>query len=77
VKVDADIPISGARLSCAGRTHVESLSGSDTVARFSAVQPGACVLELDGTTPMAARVEVPSTGADLRCMVRGGRVTCS
>jgi hypothetical protein len=26
---------------------------------------------------MQAAVEVPSTGGDLRCLVRGGRVSCS
>ena len=59
-----------------GRTHLEKLSGSDTVARFSAVQPGSCTVKLDGTTPMAAQIQVPDTGGDLRCTIRGGRISC-
>ncbi|MEQ1566206.1 MAG: VWA domain-containing protein [Myxococcota bacterium] len=77
VKVDSDIPISSARLVCGGRTHVEALSSADTVASFDGVRPGPCLLELDGTTPMTARIEVPSTPSDLRCLIRGGRVSCS
>jgi hypothetical protein len=76
VKVDSDIPIGGVELDCGGRSHLEPISGSDTVARFQSVRPGACTLKLDGTTPMSTRVEVPSVGGDLRCMVRGGRISC-
>lgn len=76
VKVDADIPIAEVSLSCAGKDWTESLSGSDTVARFDAT-PGACELILHGTVDMRARVDVPGTGGDLRCMVRGGRLSCS
>jgi Ca-activated chloride channel family protein len=76
VKVDSDIPIGQVELDCGGRSHLEPLSGSDTVARFQSVLPGACTIKLDGTTPMSARVEVPSVGGDLRCMVRGGRISC-
>ncbi|MEQ1502229.1 MAG: VWA domain-containing protein, partial [Myxococcota bacterium] len=77
LRVDADIPIASVALNCAGREQVESLSGSDTVARFHAVAPGRCTVQLDGTTPMAAEIEVPETGGDLRCVVRGGRIRCS
>ena len=76
VKVDADIPIAEVALECSGRTHLETLSGSDTVARFGSVRPGECTVKLEGTIPMAARIEVPQNGGDLRCMVRGGRVNC-
>ena len=77
VKVDSDIPIAEIELDCAGRSHVEPLSGSDTVARFRAVSPGACTVKLAGNLPMSASVEVPLTGGDLRCIVRGGRISCS
>ena len=76
VKVDADIPIAEVALSCNGRAHTEALSGADTVARFEAT-PGACELTLSGTVDMTASVEVPTTGGDLRCIVRGGRLSCS
>ncbi len=76
VKVDADIPIPEVTLECAGRTHLEKLSGADTVARFGAVAPGACTVRLQGNLPMAAAVEVPETGGDIRCLIRGGRLSC-
>ncbi|MEZ4238485.1 MAG: VWA domain-containing protein [Myxococcota bacterium] len=77
VRVDADIPIGRVELQCGARSHLETLTPADTIATFSHVQPGACTLKLDGTTPMAAAVEVPPTDADLRCIVRGGRVSCT
>jgi len=76
VKVDADIPIAEVSLSCPGGRWTESLSGSDTVARFDAT-PGTCDITLSGTVDMTARVDVPETGGDLRCVVRGGRLSCS
>ncbi|MBX2799404.1 MAG: VWA domain-containing protein [Myxococcales bacterium] len=76
VRVDADIPIPEVRMSCASG-QVERLSGSDRVARFDGVTPGACEVELSGTVPLTAAVEVPETGMDLRCVVRGGRLSCS
>ena len=75
VKVDSDLPIAEVTLTCGGWHATESLTASDTVARFSA-RPGACTVTLQGNVPMVAQVSVPSTGADVRCMVRGGRVTC-
>lgn len=76
VKVDSDLPIAEVGLTCAGRTQTESLSSSDTVARFAAATPGGCTLILQGNVPMRANVEVPSTGGEVRCTVRGGRVNC-
>ena len=35
--------------------------------------PGVCELTLSGTVAMTTQVEVPTTGGDLRCVVRGGR----
>jgi Ca-activated chloride channel family protein len=76
VKVDADIPIAEVSLVCGGRQWSESLTGSDTVARFDAV-PGQCEVTLSGQVAMTASVDVPETGGDLRCIVRGGRLSCS
>lgn len=76
VKVDSDLPIAEVGLTCSGRTQTESLSGSDTVARFAAATPGSCTLMLQGNVPMQAKVEVPQTGGEVRCTVRGGRVSC-
>jgi Ca-activated chloride channel family protein len=76
VKVDADLPIPEVKLACNGTTLSERLSGSDTVARFEDVTPGTCRLTLAGNVPMVASVDVPTTGGDVRCLVRGGRVSC-
>jgi len=76
VKVDSDMPIPEVQLACGGEVLRDSLSGSDTVARFTDVLPGSCSLVLQGNVPMRASVEVPSTGGDVRCLVRGGRVRC-
>lgn len=76
VKVDSDLPIAEVTMRCAGRESREQLTGSDTVASFS-VQPGSCVLTLQGNVPMQTTVKVPETGADVRCLVRGGRMSCS
>jgi Ca-activated chloride channel family protein len=76
VKVDSDLPIAEVGLQCNGRTLTESLSASDTVARFDAATPGGCTLVLQGNVPMHAQVEVPTTGGEVRCTVRGGRMSC-
>jgi len=75
VRVDSDIPIGSVGMTCGAESWVESLSGSDSVARFE-VSPGACVVTLEGTVAMKAQVEVPETGGDVRCLVRGGRLRC-
>lgn len=77
VRVDSDIPIAEVGLACGASTYTERLSGSDTIARFDAAKPGSCTLTLQGTVAMRAAVEVPETGGDVRCMVRGGRMSCS
>lgn len=76
VKVDSDLPIAEVGLTCSGRTQTESLSGSDTIARFAAATPGSCTLSLQGNVPMQAKVQVPETGGEVRCTIRGGRVSC-
>jgi Ca-activated chloride channel family protein len=76
IKVDADIPIAEVALACAGQRWTDAISPSDSVARFDAT-PGACTITLTGAVQMAADVEVPSTGGDARCVVRGGRVSCT
>ena len=75
VRVDADIPIAEVALACDGNRWTSSLSGSTSVARFDAT-PGACQLTLSGTVDMTAAVDVPVTGGDVRCVVRGGRLSC-
>jgi Ca-activated chloride channel family protein len=76
VKVDSDLPIAEVTLTCSGTHQTESLSGSDTVARFANATPGGCTLTLQGNVPMQAQVDVPATGGDIRCLVRGGRLSC-
>jgi Ca-activated chloride channel family protein len=75
VRVDADQPVSSVELSCGGRANSYSLTGSDTIATFRA-PAGACNLTLWGAVPMTQVVTVPPTGADLRCVVRAGRMSC-
>lgn len=76
VKVDADQPIPEVRLDCSGDDHVERLGPGEKVARFEDVLPGTCRLLLQGAVPMVAQVDVPATGGDVRCLVRGGRMQC-
>ncbi len=76
VRVDSDVPIAEVALSCPSGEQRQSLSGADTVARFNAT-PGSCTLTLEGAVPLIAKVEVPSTGGEARCLVRGGRLSCS
>ncbi|MBT3222527.1 MAG: VWA domain-containing protein, partial [Proteobacteria bacterium] len=76
IRVDSDIPIAEVGLDCAGRKLAEKLSSGDTVATFSA-RPGECKVRLVGTVEMVTKVTVPATGGDIRCMVRGGRMSCS
>jgi len=75
VKVDADIPIAEVALECNGSRWSSPMSGSTTVARFDAT-PGSCEVTLSGTVEMTAAVDVPTTGGDVRCVVRGGRLAC-
>lgn len=77
LKLDADQPISTVAVTCGGIRRRESLRAGDQIARFDNLAPGACTVELDGAVPLAAAIDVPSTGGDLRCVVRGGRVSCS
>jgi hypothetical protein len=76
VKVDSDIPIAEVALTCGGRRQTDRLTSSDTVAQFNTTS-GSCDLTLYGNVAMTASVSVPHTGADLRCLVRGGRMSCS
>lgn len=76
VKLDSDVPIAEVELLCRDDQQKQTLSAGDSVARFS-TSPGTCTLTLQGAVPMVARVEVPSTGGDVRCLVRGGRMDCS
>ena len=75
VRLDADVAISRVDLSCGGVTEGKAMAAA-TVASFT-TRPGTCDLTLHGAVPMRTTVEVPPSGADLRCVVRGGRVSCS
>ena len=75
VKVDADQVIAEVAMRCGSKSLSESLSAGKSVATFD-VRPGSCELVLYGNVPMYASVQVPSTGGDVRCLVRGGRLSC-
>jgi Ca-activated chloride channel family protein len=75
VKVDSDIPIAEVALACGSSNLKDTIGGADTVARFDAV-PGDCQLTLQGNVAMQASVKVPSAGGDVKCTVRGGRMSC-
>lgn len=75
VRVDSDTPIAEVTLSCPSGEQRQTLSASDTVARFNAT-PGSCTLTLQGPVPLMAKVNVPATGGEARCTVRGGRMSC-
>jgi Ca-activated chloride channel homolog len=76
VKLDSDVPIAEVSLLCGDETSQQRLGRGESVAVLQG-QPGACTLTLMGNVPMTASVRVPQTGADVRCMVRGGRMECS
>ncbi|MSQ01809.1 MAG: VWA domain-containing protein [Myxococcales bacterium] len=75
VKVDADQVIAEVAMECGQKTASESLSRGSNVATFE-VRPGSCQLVLYGAVPMVASVQVPQAGGDVRCVVRGGRLSC-
>jgi len=77
VRVDSDVAIGSIALSCGESRWTERISPADAIARFEDAEPGVCDVTLSGAVDMTARVEVPSTGGDLRCVVRGGRIACS
>jgi hypothetical protein len=77
VRVDSDIAIGSVGLACGESRWTDALTPADAIARFEDAPPGACELTLSGAVDMTARVEVPVTGGDLRCVVRGGRIACS
>jgi Ca-activated chloride channel family protein len=76
VRVDSDTPIAGVALDCQGASLRERLSAGDTVARFDRAPVGACTVVLEGAVAMRAQLEVPSTGGQVGCRVRGGRLSC-
>ena len=75
VKVNSDVAILEVALQCGGQRYTDTLTGSDTVASFDAA-PGRCQLILSGPVDLRSSVEVPQTGGEVRCVVRGGRVRC-
>lgn len=76
VRVDSDMPIAEVELMCGAKSLKSTLSGGDTIAKFEA-PPGSCTVTLQGNVPMTAQVDVPDVGGDVKCMVRGGRMSCS
>ncbi|MCA9491188.1 MAG: VWA domain-containing protein, partial [Myxococcales bacterium] len=77
LKLDSDQPIASVDLRCGGQHTTQRLTAADQIARFEDITPGMCTVELQGNLPITAEVEVPESGGDLRCMVRGGRVSCT
>lgn len=75
IRLDSDVPVTEVALACPSGSWRQAMTTSDTVARFEAA-PGPCNVTLYGTVPMTARIDIPATGADLRCVVRGGRLHC-
>lgn len=73
VKLDSDITVSALDASCAS-SPVRLTAGS-SVARFEA-RPGRCELTLQGVVPMRTEVEVGPVDTEVRCLVRGGRISC-
>ncbi len=76
VKIDSDLPIAEVMMECEGRRVAQALGAGVSVASFD-LPPGSCQLSLQGNVPMKTTVQVPSTGGDVRCVVRGGRMSCS
>jgi Ca-activated chloride channel family protein len=76
VKLDSDLPIAEVMMECEGKRIAKALTAGSTVASFTG-PPGSCLLSLQGNVPMQTTVEVPVTGGDVRCVVRGGRMNCS
>ncbi|MEQ1568403.1 MAG: VWA domain-containing protein [Myxococcota bacterium] len=76
VKLDTDVPVTGVDVDCGADGIVRrQLQAGDTVARFD-VAPGECRVQIHGTLPMSASLSVPTTGLDVWCRVRGGRLSC-
>ncbi len=76
VRVDSDLPIAEVMMECGGKRVAHALTAGSTATTFE-VTPGTCLLSLQGNVPMQTQVTVPSTGGDVRCVVRGGRMNCS
>lgn len=76
IKLDADLPIAEVALQCSGNRLSQKLTMGESVAVFNTM-PGSCTLYLEGNVSMQTQVTVPQTGGDLKCTVRGGRVSCS
>jgi hypothetical protein len=70
------VPIAEVVLACGADEWKDKIGGSDTVARFDVARPGTCSLTLQGATPLVTNVTVPVTGGDVKCTVRGGRLSC-
>ena len=76
VRVDSDQPISHVALSCPGIDATEDPVRQRHHREASTPSVGQCTVTLGGVVDLRVDVEVPETGRDLRCTVRGGRVHC-
>jgi Ca-activated chloride channel family protein len=76
IKVDADEVIAEVQLRCGDDPRTDTLSASDTVARFEDPPTGSCDVVLVGSRPMRARLEVTAARGDARCTVRSGAASC-
>jgi len=76
VNVDSDVPIAEVALACGSQQQVQTLSGGNKIARFQ-IRPGACSVRFNGPVAMTTQVNVPATGGDVRCVIRGGRLSCT
>ena len=75
IRIDADQPITEVAMSCSGGTERHALGLAENIATFNSGS-GTCDVTLYGTVPMTARLQVSPTGEDLRCVIRGGRMSC-
>ncbi|MBN1334881.1 MAG: VWA domain-containing protein [Deltaproteobacteria bacterium] len=76
VKLDTDMPIAEVVLECRGVRQARTLTAGESVVTFQ-VPPGTCRMLLEGPVPLSTQVTVPATGGQTRCMLRGGRLSCS
>ena len=76
VRFNADTPIAEVAMACRDHSQKKAMSAGETAVTFQ-VPAGACALTLEGNVPMSTQVTVPSTGGQVQCMIRGGRMECS
>jgi hypothetical protein len=75
LRLDSDVVLSEVELWCGGRSSSYALTTADRVVPVN-MPAGRCEVVLHGAVPMRAQVEIPVTGGELRCVVRGGQASC-